>query len=47
MRWAGHVARIGGEEVRTGVWLGNLMERDYTEDLGIDEIIILKCIFKK
>jgi hypothetical protein len=29
MRWAGHVARMGRGEVCTGVWLGNLRERDH------------------
>jgi hypothetical protein len=28
MRWAGHVARMGKEEVCTGFWWGNLMEGD-------------------
>jgi hypothetical protein len=42
-----HVALMGREEVRTGFLLGNLMKRDYLEDLGIDERIILKWIFKE
>jgi hypothetical protein len=33
MRWAGHVAHIGG--VFTGFWLGSLKVRDHWEDLGI------------
>jgi len=28
MRWAGHVARMRGEE-HTGLWWGNLRERDH------------------
>jgi hypothetical protein len=28
-------------------WLGDLMERDYFEDLGLAESVILKRIFKK
>ena len=32
MRWAGHVARMGRGEMRTGFWWGNLRERDYLED---------------
>jgi hypothetical protein len=34
MRWAGHVARKGGE-VFTGFWLGGLKARDQWEDLGV------------
>jgi hypothetical protein len=32
--------------VHTGLWLGNLREGDYLEDPGIDERIILKCMFE-
>ena len=35
---------------RKGVYrvlLGNLMERDHLEDLGVDGRIILRCIFRK
>jgi hypothetical protein len=28
MGWAGHVARMGREEVCTGFWWGNLIDRD-------------------
>jgi hypothetical protein len=36
MRWAGHVARMGGMgEVFTGFWLEGLKERDHWEDLGV------------
>jgi hypothetical protein len=38
---------MGREEVYTGAWWENLMERDYLEDTGIDRMIILKWIFKK
>jgi len=31
----------------TGVWWGNLRERDYLGDLGVDGKIILSCIFRK
>jgi hypothetical protein len=35
------------EEVYRGFCFGHLRERDDLEDLGIEEKIILKCIFKK
>jgi hypothetical protein len=38
---------MGRREVHTEVMWGNLRERDYLEDLTIDERIILKWIFKK
>jgi hypothetical protein len=31
----------------TGFWWGNLQNRDYLEDPGIDWRIILRCIFRK
>jgi hypothetical protein len=33
-------------EIRTGLWCGSLNERDHFEDIVIDRILILKCIFK-
>jgi hypothetical protein len=47
MRWVGDVIRMGGEEVYTGFWVGNLRERDHLEDSGIDGTIILRWIFRK
>jgi hypothetical protein len=41
MRWAGHVARMGGE-VYTGFWWGNLRGRDHLGDPGVDGRIILR-----
>jgi hypothetical protein len=32
MRWNGNVARIGGEKMRTRLWLENLRERGQLED---------------
>jgi hypothetical protein len=32
MRWAGHVAHMGKEELCIGFWLGNLRERDRLGD---------------
>jgi hypothetical protein len=34
-------------EIHTGLWCGNLNERDHFEDIVIDGRLILKCIFKK
>ena len=47
MRWAGHVACMGRGEVHTGFWWGNVRERDYLENPGIDGMIISSWIVKK
>jgi hypothetical protein len=47
MRWAGHAACMGREEVYTGCWLGILRERDHLEDQVVDRRIILRWIFRK
>jgi hypothetical protein len=36
----------GRGEVNTEFWCRNLMGRDHMEDLGVDGMVILKCIFK-
>jgi hypothetical protein len=36
MRWAGHVARIGEERNVYKVLVGKPMERDHSEDRGVD-----------
>jgi hypothetical protein len=38
---------MGRLEARTGFWWGNLRERDHWGDPGVDEMIILRWIFKK
>jgi len=47
MRLAGHVARMGREEVYTGFWWGDMRERDHLGDPGVDGRIILRWIYKK
>jgi hypothetical protein len=39
---AGHVARMGTGEVRRSFWLGDILERDHVEGLGLDGRVILK-----
>jgi len=47
IRLAGHVARMGRGDAYTGLWWGNLRERDRLEDPGLDGRIILRWIFRK
>jgi hypothetical protein len=37
----------GGTQIPTEILRGNLKERDYKEDLGADERIILKRVLNK
>jgi hypothetical protein len=46
MRWVGHVARMGREEVYTRFWLGNMREREHLEESGVDVRIILRWIHR-
>jgi hypothetical protein len=46
MRWMGHAACLGRNEVHTEFWWGNLGESDQLKDLGMYGRI-LKLIFKK
>ena len=34
------MTRVGGGDVYTGVWRGNLMEKDTLEDLGVDGVYL-------
>ena len=36
IRWVGHVARMGRGEAYTGLWWGNLRERDHWGDPDVD-----------
>jgi hypothetical protein len=47
MRWTDHVARKARGEVYAEFWWGNLRERDYLEDPGVDGRIIFRCISRK
>ena len=38
--------RMGRGEVYTGVWLGNLRERDHLENPGVEGRTILSWIFR-
>jgi hypothetical protein len=38
---------MGRGEIFTGFWWGNMKERDHLEELGIDERILLRWIFRK
>jgi len=42
-----NVALGGRGEAYTGIWWGNLRERDYSEDPGVNGRIILRWIFRK
>jgi hypothetical protein len=33
--------------MHTGVWLGNVQERDHVEEIGIDGRVVLKWVLKK
>ena len=46
MRWAGHVARMEGEEC-TGCWWGNPRGRDRWGDPGVDGRIIIGWTFRR
>ena len=43
----GACSTMGRGEMYVGLWWGNLRERDYLEDSGVDGRIILRWIFRK
>ena len=47
MRWAGHVAHRGKGEVYTGLWWGNLREKNHLEGPGVDGRILLRWISRR
>jgi hypothetical protein len=47
MRWAGHVASMQEMKNKYKFWLESTKGRDRSEDLGLDERIILKLILRK
>jgi hypothetical protein len=40
MKWVGHVAGMGREEVRIWLWWGKVIERDHLENPGVSGRII-------
>jgi hypothetical protein len=46
MRWAEHVARMGKGDIYIWFWWGNLKEKCYLRDPGLDGIIILSWVFR-
>jgi hypothetical protein len=42
MRWAGHVTGVGKMRNSYKILVGNLKERDHSEDLSVDGRIILE-----
>jgi len=47
IRWAGRVVRMGRGEVYSGVWWGNLSEKDHLEDSGVDGSAVIRWAFRK
>ena len=43
----GKFRSYGGGDIPTGLWWGNVMERDDLEDPGVDGRRVLKWIFRK
>jgi len=47
MRWTGHVAHMGRQEMCTKSWLESLKGKDYSEDMGVGGRIILEWVLQK
>jgi hypothetical protein len=47
VRWAGHVALMGGSKVHIGYWWGRQKVRDHWEDLDVSGWTILKRILER
>jgi hypothetical protein len=47
MRWARYVACMGRGEAYKEFWRGNLKERNYLGDTGVDGRTILRWVFSK
>jgi hypothetical protein len=47
IRWTGHVVRMGKRRGVYKVLVGNLVEKEYLGDPGVDERIILRWLFRK
>jgi len=47
MRWAGRVSSRGGGEAYTGVWWGNVSERDHLVDPGVNGKTIIRWSFRE
>ena len=45
-KWKGLVSHMGGNKMRTKVWLGKLREKEHLEDSGVDGSITLQLILK-
>jgi hypothetical protein len=47
MRWAGHIACMGGVRNAYNVLVENLKGEEYLEDLGVDRKVILESTLGK
>jgi len=47
IRWTGHVARMGRDEMHTAFWWGNLRERDQFQRPRHRWEVIFRVLFRK